>query len=69
MSLSDQPIDEAKPEADLQEQERPDLEVPDDPEVTVPADPDVHSAEADPADAVEQRLEVPLDDDLDDEVL
>lgn len=67
MSLSDQPIDEVKPEADLQEQERPDLEVPDDPEVTTTGEPDVHSVEADPADAAEQRHEVPLDDDdLDD---
>lgn len=63
MSLNDHPIDDVKPEADLQEQERPAEETPDDPEVPQPSAPDPHPIEADPADAAEQRLEVPLDDD------
>ncbi|MBP3978831.1 hypothetical protein [Microbacterium sp. BLY] len=63
MSLNDHPIDDVKPEADLQEQERLADETPDDPEVPQPSAPDPHPIEADPADAAEQRLEVPLDDD------
>ncbi|MEE6390319.1 hypothetical protein V3G71_15870 [Microbacterium paraoxydans] len=63
MSLNDHPIDEVKPEADLQEQERLAEEVPEDPEVPAPSAPEPHPIEADPADAAEQRIEVPLDED------
>lgn len=63
MSLNDHPIDDVKPEADLQEQERLAEEVPEDPEVPPPSAPEPHPIEADPADAAEQRIEVPLDED------
>ncbi|MCT1479086.1 hypothetical protein [Microbacterium sp. p3-SID336] len=68
MSQSEQPIDEIKPDADLQEQERPEVETPDDPELLVPPVPEAHPIEADPVDAAEQRREVPLDDDRDTEL-
>ena len=51
MSQSEQPIDEIKPDADLQEQERPEVETPDDPELLVPPVPEAHPIEADPVDA------------------
>ncbi|GAT73544.1 hypothetical protein [Microbacterium hydrocarbonoxydans] len=57
------PIEEQKPVADLREQERPDLDEPDDPESPVTASTALDGAEADPADVVDQREEVPLDDD------
>ncbi len=61
MSLNDHPIDDVKPEADLQEQERLAEEVPEDLEVPTPSAPEPHPIEADPADAAEQRIEVQLD--------
>ena len=63
MSLNDHPIDDVKPEADLQEQERLAEEVPEDPEAPTPAAPELHPIEADP----EQRIGVPLDEDGPDE--
>ncbi|WP_149085688.1 MULTISPECIES: hypothetical protein [Microbacterium] len=63
MSFTDHPIDDVKPEADLQEQERLAEETPEDPEVPAPSSPEPYPIEADPADAAEQRIEVPLDDD------
>lgn len=68
MSLNEHPIDDVKPEADLREQERLASEAPEDPEAPAPSAPEPHPIEADPADAAEQRIEVPLDeDDLDDD--
>ncbi|WP_336502159.1 hypothetical protein [Microbacterium paraoxydans] len=63
MSLNDHPIDDVKPEADLREQERLAAETPEDPEAPTPSAPEPHPIEADPADAAEQRIEVPLDED------
>lgn len=67
MSLSDEPIDDAKPIADQQEQERPEQEAPVDPEVPEPGVFDEDPIEADPADVAEQRREVPLDEERIDE--
>lgn len=61
MSIHDDPIERQKPEADLQEQMRAETEEPDDPETAV-ADGPLTEVEADPADAAEQRREVPFDD-------
>lgn len=63
MSIGDDPIEEQKPTADLQEQERPDLDEPDDPESPGAAAPPFDRLEADPADVADQHQEVPLDDD------
>lgn len=63
MSDAADPIEEQKPTADLREQERPDLDEPDDPEAPVTASTALDGAEADTADVVDQREEVPLDDD------
>lgn len=57
------PIDDQKPTADLQEQERPEIDEPNDPEAPPVAAPDFGGSEANPADVVEQRQEVPLDED------
>lgn len=65
MSLNHDPIDAVKPDVDLHEQSRPEVEEPEDPEVAVaapgPGPLDVDLADADSADAVDQRTEVPLD--------
>lgn len=63
MCSSDDPVEDQKPTADLQEQERADLEDPDDPESTVTPSTPLDGIEADPADVADQREEVPLDDD------
>lgn len=62
MRIEESPIDDQKPVADLQEQQRPDLESPDDPEAPALGEPDLGDLEANPADVAEQRQEVPLDD-------
>lgn len=63
MPYGSDPIDEQKPTADHQEQERPEVDDPDDPETPPVAPPDFGGPDADPADVVEQREEVPLDED------
>lgn len=67
MSIADDPIEDQKPSADLQEQRRADLDEPDDPESTVSPSTPLDGAEADSADVAEQRAEVPLEDDRRDE--
>ncbi|MBO0982075.1 hypothetical protein [Microbacterium sp. SD291] len=61
MSIGDDPIEDQKPTADLQEQQRPDFDEPDDPESPAEAEPPFDRAEADPADVADQHEEVPLD--------
>lgn len=63
MRIEENPLDDQKPVADLQEQERPDLEEPDDPEAPALGTPDFAHSDANPADVAEQQEEVPLDDD------
>ncbi|MFY9712014.1 MAG: hypothetical protein WAK00_00945 [Microbacterium sp.] len=63
MPNGNDPIDDQKPTADLQEQERPEIDDPDDPEAPPVAEADFGGADADPADVAEQREEVLLDED------
>ena len=63
MSIGTDPIDDQKPTADLQEQERPEVDEPNDPEAPPVAAPDFGGSDADPADVVEQQEEVPLEED------
>lgn len=63
MTEQGETLDDDKPSADVEEQQRPETEEPTDPEATVSGGEERDGVEADAADVADQRREIPLDED------